>query len=248
MKPSNLFSLFFDRPNFTCDVCGAEVFSGERVCKRCYAALPFTGEMRCLRCGRASAETLCSDCEDVSPAFDSARSVFRHTDEAARLVVRFKREQKYLSAALGALMLPYLEAFPEAEALVYIPMTEKAEKRRGYNQSRLLAETLSKSSALSVLSVLEKQRETASQKFLGRAERAVNLKGSFRCTKPSLVKGKKLLLIDDTMTTGATLSEAAHCLKRAGAEKVFALTVTAVPDRSFLDYEKLNSKIKHHKS
>lgn len=217
-------------PNFTCDVCGAEVFGGERICRRCLQTLPVCGELRCAKCGRASGDALCSDCREMFPDFDRARSAFRHCGDAAKLVVRFKRGEKYLYEALAGQLLPLLAEFSDIDFLTHIPMTERAVRKRGYNQSRLIAEELSRLSGIPAASPIEKIRETDSQKFLNRRDRAVNLKGCFRVKNREEVKDKRILILDDTMTTGATLSEAARCLKRAGAAAVFALTVTAVED------------------
>lgn len=220
-------------PNFTCDVCGREVFDGERICGPCFKALPRI-ETFCPFCGRKVGEAgICIDCKDKLPQFDRARSVFTHEGEAARLVVRFKRGQKYLYETLSDFLLPLLKEFPEANALTYIPMTEKATKRRGYNQTSLLAQRLSEMCGLPLICPAEKIRDTDSQKFLSRKEREENLKGCFRLIDRPAVWGKRLILIDDTMTTGATLNELSMLYKKAGAERVYAITVTSVPYKLF---------------
>jgi competence protein ComFC len=148
-------------------------------------------------------------------------------------VVRFKRGKKYLYRACAELSLPLLkEEFPEIDALTYVPMTAKAEKQRGYNQSRLLAEELSSRSGKSFVDAVEKRKDTAAQKTLGRKEREENLKGCFHVTDRGAVKGKRLLIIDDTLTTGATATELADCLRRAGAKSVCLLTITSVPKKN----------------
>ena len=222
-----------DTHNFTCDVCGREVFGGERVCAACMKALPFNNGHVCPFCGRKVLEPgVCIECKDHRPAVEKARSCFVHDGEAAALVLRFKRGQKYLVRTLAEFLLPVLtREFPAAEALVFVPMTRRAERKRGYNQSRLLAEELSRRSGLPVLAAAEKKRDTAAQKTLGRKEREENLAGIFRVDRACGLKGKRLVIIDDTFTTGATVSELGRALVKAGAAEVNALTVTSVPKR-----------------
>lgn len=217
--------------NHTCDICSREVFSGERVCTRCFAALPHIRE-GCPLCGRAVGEAgLCLDCKERPLAVDLARSAFVHTGEAARLVLRFKDGERYLYRTLCDLLLP-LPPELAADAVVCVPMTEKSRKKRGYNQSELLAREISRRCGLPFLNVLQKTRDSLPQKTLGRREREENLKGCFKVIDRAAVKGKRLLLLDDTMTTGATASELGTALKHAGAVKVSLLTVTSVPRKN----------------
>lgn len=226
----NAVQRYDDTHNFTCDICSCEVFDGERLCRACDLALPRVGEVFCPFCGRKVLETgACLDCKQKPLKTKKARSVCVHEGEAARLMLRFKRGAKYLVRTLGALMLPVLQAeFAESDALVFVPMTKKAEKKRGYNQARLLAEELSKHCGKPVLDCVAKVRETEAQKTLGRAAREENLQGCFRVTDRSAVKGLSLLVVDDAMTTGSTASEIADVLLRAGAKEVNLLTFTSV--------------------
>lgn len=225
-----LIGKYDDEHNFTCDICGREMFGGERICADCYEELPWNNQEYCPFCGRRVREAgACLDCKQKPLTTDKARSVFTHEGEARQLVLRFKRGNKYLFRTIADLMLPVLESeFPDAEAITFIPMTKKDEKKRGYNQSRLLAERLAEMSGKEFLDAAVKQRQTKSQKTLGRAEREKNLKKSFRVTDRKAVKNKKILIVDDTMTTGATSSELAGLFLHADAECVYLLTVTSV--------------------
>lgn len=225
----------YDREhNFTCDICGRELFTGDRVCPVCLKALPRIEPPFCPLCGRkVGEEGICLECKQEPPKTDLARSVLLHEGEAERLIVRFKRGEKFLMHTHAFLLLPKLkECFPEADGLVFVPMTKKAEKKRGYNQSRLLAEELSARSGVPMLDVAVKQRETAPQKRLGRRERQKNLEGCFHISDRAAVKKKKHVIVDDTFTTGATTGELADALKRAGAAAVYALTVTSVRNKT----------------
>ena len=219
-----------DTHNFTCDVCGREVFGGERVCETCYKELPWNNAEICPFCGRKVKEAgTCLECKEKPLATSKARSAFTHEGEAMRLVIRFKNGNKYLFRTIAELLLPLLNSeFADADAITFVPMTEKDEKKRGYNQSRLLAERLALLSEKEFLNAAIKQRQTDSQKTLGRKEREKNLERCFHVTDRAAVKDKIILIIDDTLTTGATSSELADTFKRAGAKTVYLLTVTSV--------------------
>ncbi len=221
--------------NFTCDVCGREVFDGERVCADCMKTLPFNDGAICPLCGRAVGEAgVCLECKEKPLAVRKARSVFRYEGEAARLVLRFKRGERYLYRLLALLISPMiLEEFPESELLVGVPMTKHAKKRRGYDQIALLTQEVSRMTGLPVLEGVYKVHESVEQKSLGRREREENLEGCFRVEKGAPVKGKRVLVIDDALTTGSTVSELARTLFKAGASAVDAATLTGVELKVF---------------
>ena len=219
--------------NFTCDVCGREVFANERVCASCLESLPWNRAPVCPRCGRKVGEDgICLDCKQKPLVAAKARSCFLHEGEAARLVVRFKNGQKYLCRTLCDFLQPLAEKeFSKADAVTFVPMTEKAEKARGYNQSRLLAEELAARLGVEAVYPAVKRRETQAQKTLDRAGRAENLKGCFHVSDRKCVRGRHVLLVDDTLTTGATSDELADALLRAGAAEIGVITVTSVPKK-----------------
>lgn len=220
-------------PNFTCDVCGRELFDGARICSDCIGRLPYIG-ICCPLCGRRVKEAgVCVECKARRLAAGKCRSVCTHDGEASRLVMRYKDGSRYLSTAIADLMLPVLKReFPDVQALVPVPATEAAKKRRGFDHVRLLAEALSSRCGVPVLDAVIKQKETAQQKTLSRREREKNLEGCFHVRDRAAVKDKILLIIDDTLTTGATVHELSGVLLRARAKRVDALTLTSVENRT----------------
>lgn len=217
--------------NYTCDVCGREVFGGERICAHCRERLPVP-RVVCPVCGRrVEEEGVCASCKQRRPVPNMVRSRFVHEGDALRLMLRYKGGERYLAQTFALELLPLLEAFPRPDALVPVPMTARERRRRGFDQARLLAERLSAQSGIPVLCAAEKTRETAQQKTLSRRERETNLRGCFRVADRKCVRGKRLLIVDDIYTTGATADEFASVLLRAGAAAVDVITVTSVPSQ-----------------
>jgi len=217
--------------NFTCDVCGSEVFSDEHICFRCRNSLPYNNGFICPYCGRRVLEEgACIECKQKPLTVKKARSVFVHSDEAARLVIRYKSGEKYLYKALAEAMLPLIRSeFADDTMIIGVPMTEGAVKKRGYNQSTFLAKELAKRLSLEYGEPAQKTRETEAQKRLNRREREENLKGCFHVKDRKGVRGKRILIVDDTLTTGSTASALADVLLRAGAANVDLVTATSVP-------------------
>jgi ComF family protein len=110
------------------------------------------------------------------------------------------------------------------DIIVPVPLHPTRERERGFNQASLLAESLSAQISTPSKPLLERIRYTTTQTALDRAERMENLHNAFRLRKNADVRGLRVLLIDDVLTTGSTLSECARVLKRAGATSVHAAT------------------------
>ncbi len=220
--------------NFTCDNCGKEVFDGKRLCEECREELPYNNRAICPFCGRrVKEEGACLDCKQKPLGVRKARSLWIHEGDAAKLVRLYKSGNKYLFRLFAEELAPIVgREFTDADALTFVPMTEKAQKKRGYNQTYLIAEDLSKRTGKELLNVAEKRRDTADQRELTRAEREKNMEGVFRVTDRKAVKGKRILIVDDTLTTGATASALAEVLKRAGASEVYLITATSVEKKN----------------
>lgn len=217
--------------NFTCDICSEESFNGTNICDNCLKDLNLNNQNTCPVCGRKTFRPeICMECKSDAPLFKKAASPFLYTGASSALIGKYKKSKPYLKEYFADQMAPLLKDFPPIDGIVYVPMTKKAERRRGYNQSKLLAYALKKRTGIAVFDdVLEKRKDTFDQKSLSQRERAENLKGCFHVHRRKFCQNKSLLLVDDVLTTGATANEICRILYGAGAYKVYLLTIASVP-------------------
>lgn len=231
------FLQFLYPENVACVICGAELDNRETVCKNCFNKLPFI-QNPCEKCGCAVfSANLCVRCKSASFYFDKCVSVCAYDNFIKEIVHRFKNGEKYLKKLFAALMAEKLKnsgiAFDIAAA---VPVTEKVLKKRGYNQSGLLCEIIAKKLNLPQNgNALKKIKDTDFQKNLSAAKRQKNIEGAFILSDKNPFKNKTVLLIDDVITTGSTLSECAKTLKKGGARVVFCCTFAAVSARISFD-------------
>lgn len=224
---------YFFNPTWRCLVCGKEVFTKERFCVECKKTLPYNDGPICAHCGRKTVAftEYCSTCKNVLVDLDKCRSAFSYEYPMNKLV----KDAKYYNAKYlidyfaEQLSLVYFQNYFNADYLVYIPMTERTKKKRGYNQSEILARKLSALINVPVSDSVKKVKETERQATLSRAKRLKNLDGAFRIVDKKSIKNKSVLIVDDVTTTGATAQVVANRLKKAGAKTVNLLTVCSTP-------------------
>lgn len=207
-----------------CMGCGRE---GDFLCAGCAAALPVPQAPLCPRCGLPLLSAAsCADCSHLSPAIEGIRSPYLHEGLARDLVHALKYDHfKALAGPAARLMARYLEARPlPADLLVAVPIHPKRLRRRGYNQAELIARKLSGLTGMPLAGgALVRIRDTGSQVALGAQARRQNVAAAFVCRSGGLT-GKRILLIDDVCTTGATLGACAEALRVAGAAGVWGFT------------------------
>lgn len=223
-----LSEAFFPR-NFTCDICGIETFDGN-ICPDCLKTVEFNDGITCPVCGRKTdSPELCFECKADAPLYKRAVSALVYGEGATILIAKFKNGSGYLKDYFAGLIAKKLTDFPKADCIVYVPMTKKAELKRGYNQSELLAKSLSERINIPVLKdALIKTKDTSEQKTLSQKQRAENLKSCFKVEDRKAVQGKNVLIIDDILTTGATAEAISEKLLRAGAAHIYLATVASV--------------------
>ena len=220
-----------------CLGCRADLRGTDRhhLCEACEAALPRFGAEACPRCGMglgpgAPVGTRCPDCAGRPLAFDGAVALGPYRDLLRDLVLQLKLGgERVIAGDLGRLLAARLAGDPRAagiDGLVPMPLHRKTELGRGYNQAALLAEAVSVRTGLPLVAgALAKVRATVPQATLEAVRRPGNIAGAFAVRRPWRVAGRRVLLVDDVMTTGATASEAAGALKRAGAAGVLVAVV-----------------------
>jgi ComF family protein len=221
-----------------CLACGTGVERQGALCAECWNRLTFIAPPWCACCGmpfeyRVEGEVLCGACIARTPVFDRARAVLAYDDGSRPLVLSFKHgDQTYAAGAYGGwLARAGAELLDGADLLVPVPLHRWRLFRRRYNQAALLAQAVGRSAGIAVIpDLLVRRRRTPSQGGLDRAERRRNVRTAFAVhpRRSGQVRGRAIVLVDDVMTTGATLSECARVLKRAGAARVDVLTLARV--------------------
>ncbi len=222
----SLLSLLFPSD---CPVCGKKSDSIELwpICSECWNEITRYDGPSCKLCAKpliSEYSHLCWDCISDRPAFSSVKVFGLYSGVLAETINLLKFSGiKRLSRPLAGLLLR-LEV-PDADIIVPVPMTKKALLERGFNQSLLIAREISIKKGIPIdIDNLQKIRETIPQVGLDAKERMKNLKEAFSVSG-DLIKGKKVLLVDDVMTTGTTLRECSKTLLKAGAIEVTGLVL-----------------------
>jgi ComF family protein len=221
-----------------CLKCGDLLSGANGLCPDCWRKLTWLAAPCCACCGQpfpfdAGEGSLCGACLAKRPAYDRARAVFRYDEESRDLIIGLKHADRTESVpALAGWMAraggTLLEA---AELIVPVPLHWTRLATRRFNQAALLAQAIGRSAALPVLpEALSRKRATRSQGHLGRLARFRNVKGAITVSgrHATAVTNRRILLIDDVITTGATVESAAKALISAGARQVDVLALAKV--------------------
>lgn len=196
------------------------------LCERCDADLPRLGAQLCPRCALDSpAGAVCGRCLAQPPHYDATRAALAYRFPADVLVHSLKfRGELALAPLLGDLLCRSI-AGQKVDCLIPVPLSPARLRSRGYNQALEIARHISRASGARIAPELcERIRDTPAQMELPLADRAKNVRSAFHC--PRLIEGAAVAVLDDVMTTGATLEEIAATLKRAGAARVVNWVVT----------------------
>lgn len=191
-----------------CPFCGKLLEKKEPLCSKCQRELPWlTGEQE-----RGEVEFL-----------KDWVCVFRYEDKVRRAIHGFKfNGRSGRSASFGPLIAQAVrDRGISADVVSWPSLSPKRLRQRGYDQAKLLAVEVGRALELPVLRTLDKEERSAQSGLKGEAERRANLLGAYTAHAPEAFQGKRILLVDDVLTTGSTLSECAGTLLRAGAEAVY---------------------------
>lgn len=225
-----------------CRVCRRPLreFSRVPVCPDCLAEpAPLEAEFFCVSCRTPfqnryplDAEGRCALCRAGLRGFDAAYCYGAYEGTLRALIHLFKYAGvRPLARPLGGLLSAALPREEAWDVLVPVPLHWMRRWQRGFNQSELLAREIARRCGLRVVNALGRRRATRSQAGLSNTARRQNVARAFRVRRPAAVAGRRVLLIDDVMTTGATAAACAAALKRAGARRVALLTAARVDRR-----------------
>jgi ComF family protein len=226
---SKILDLFFPK-DYKCIFCGRET-KRCGICEECYKTLPFIGGKVCSICGTGNPNhsNVCIECKGREFSFKRNISICDYDGELRTKIVSFKQEgNKHIGRAFAWLVADKIaEMGIDVDYIIPMPISIERFKERGFNQTEVLCELLDKE--LVRTDILVRVKNTPHQTGLSRENRETNLKAAFQVVDKKVVKGKKVLLIDDIYTTGSTLNESAETLMQAGAKEVYALTLARSP-------------------
>lgn len=222
-----------------CAVCDS---TGALLCDVCATSLPYIDVWRsCPRCGAPWGRTQCTECNPVMLSA-SKRSEFPLEqlasalvfDEASRRIITAYKDQgeRRLAKVMGPMMARYVPpswvSDPQATAITFVPATAAARRRRGFDHAEELADSVSEKLGLACMSLLMQPR-SADQRQLSRTQRQLNMRRRLSVI-PGATVPKRVIVVDDVCTTGATLYAAADALRDQGCKTVFGLTFARVWD------------------
>ena len=219
-----------------CAGCGTrDPETGGHLCWECLSELNLIQAPLCDKCGAPAFGEIhhryvCSACASNPPVYDTARAGVHYDGLARELLQAFKYHEAIwladeLTRILYAAYLAHYDGL-ECDAVACVPLFSTRRRERGFNQAGMLAAGLARLISKPLIrNALKRVRPTGTQTRLTAAERVVNVKGAFRVRWDKWTEARRILLVDDIMTTGATVNECAHALRAAGAAAVYVLTV-----------------------
>lgn len=229
---NSLLSLTFPQ---ACQICenSVENYADGAVCRECWKkARFFSGnEVLCAKCGAYLREgkavaTFCHRCD--AHFYDRAEAVGIYDKALAAAIIQLKKTPQ-LSKTLGEFYFSAFEnsAFHDTDLLIPVPLSKKRRIERGFNQAEVLGKFLAKKTAIKFddKTLVRTVHTMIHRAAMDRKARETSVKKVFEVMRPKLVEGKNILLIDDVLTSGATVSACAEVLKKNGAMRVYVLTI-----------------------
>lgn len=200
-----------------CLLCGGT--SPKPLCRACAASLPEQPEPACPVCGEGSpAGCVCGECLRSPPYFDATIAAFRYAFPVDKLIQSLKYRQHLALASILADAMARRQC-PAGDLMLPVPLSAQRLRQRGFNQALEIGRPLARMRGLPLLvEQCSRARDTVPQATLPWKERHSNIRHAFECAAD--LAGKTVIVVDDVMTTGATLNELARCLKGCGAGRV----------------------------
>ncbi len=210
-----------------CVACGTAVpYAAHLLCVRCRNSIEPVRD-RCARCSGVETDDGCSLCGNrrFYPSRHIAAAEYEGPLEKALHALKFKGRRRLHRPLAGLLYNALGEAAEGAEIVTAVPMNRDKKWKRGFNQSELMARQLARRLGRPYFALLAENRRAATQKTLHSRDRYLNVLGRYRVINTAAAAGKRVLLVDDILTTGATINECARMLISGGAVDVISVTV-----------------------
>ena len=215
-----------------CPVCGGVALpKGRLLCPACLKQLSFVSSPACMKCGKeigSRDQEYCTDCIRRKKSFTRGFALLNYDSRAAvsMAAVKYHNKREYLDFYARAAALRFEKQFRQAGIQVIVPVPVHASrlKTRGFNQAAVLAEKLSAELGIPWEELLIRVKKTDPQKSLGSAERLKNLRGAFEAEQEA-GKWERVLLVDDSYTTGSTAEICSRALLKTGVKQVFVFAV-----------------------
>ncbi len=218
-----------------CIKCRNIVEKSGGLCSYCWSKIEFITKSNCSICGfpfeyDMGVDTPCAACIAKKPPYDKAVAVFIYNDKSSDLITYFKYGDKIHAASTFAELMynKCRDQIDDADIIIPVPLHPKRLLRRRYNQSALISNHINRLSGVDTIpDLMSRKKNNVPQASLSKKERLQNVKGAFSIKKKyiNILQNKNIILIDDVMTTGATVSECAKVLKKSGASKVEIITL-----------------------
>lgn len=245
-----------------CEICRTPLADDPipHFCSTCWRTITPPGQSRCARCDRPfvspvatsySPKLACHSCAERPPSYTKAWTLYPYQAPLRDAICLFKyRGNVSLAAPLASLMIDRLPMLGSIDLILPVPLHAVRLREREFNQSLLLADRIGRHLGIPVSCAdLIRTMASPAQTSLSRKDRLSNLRGAFTAPHPASITGKRILLIDDVFTTGATVNECAKTLRKAGSGDVFVLTlgrtvdVSQIPDRVLAERTRIAADI-----
>jgi ComF family protein len=235
LKFLKLIFEYFKNYIFTpkCLSCNEITIEANEFCSNCWYKFDFIVKPYCKLCGQKLEifiidNMICSRCFKKEPIYDISRSLLHFNQYSKRLIHDFKYNDKTYAARTLAklLVLRYWSEMEDVDMIVSVPMNRFKRLFRKYNPSSVLAKEISKLVKIALVEqILIKSKWTKSQTSLSKKEREENVKNTIIFNKNYDILNKKILLVDDVITTGTTINQCALLLKEAGASSIYVMSI-----------------------
>jgi len=226
--------ILYPRHCFACDKSLHEE-ENAYICESCLEIIKTTKAKRCSKCGLklgpgiTSSDKGCPECKNTNLRLEKSFFVSDNTEPVRTLIHQFKyKKHMCLATPLGSLLTSLLhqKTICKIDLVVPVPLHWKKKQERGFNQSELMAKKICRKLSIPIsINNLHRVKNTLSQTQLSRLQRQKNVKGAFMVKNPEKFFQKNILLVDDVLTTGMTVSECAKSLENAGTNKVFLIAL-----------------------